>query len=61
MYSLKSKTKELFLNIETMLSLFDNYVSSKLLYSCKVYAMHEGKSLEQVDLDFCKNILGVKS
>lgn len=61
MYSLKSKTKDLFLNTETMLSLFDTYVSSVLLYSCEVYAMHKGKFLEQVHLDFCKNVLGVKS
>lgn len=61
MYAIKSKTRNLFLNTETMLSLFDTYVSSVLLYSCEVYAMHEGKALEQVHFDFCKTVLGVQS
>lgn len=37
-----------------MLSLFDTYVSSVLLHSYKIHAMHKGKFLKQVHLDSVK-------
>ena len=39
MFSLKSKTNEMYLNTETMLSLFDTYVESVLNYGYEIWGL----------------------
>ena len=60
MFSLKSKTNEMYLNTETMLSLFDTYVRSVLNYGCVIWGFHNGKDVEKVQLQYLKTLLGVK-
>ena len=50
MFSLKSKTNEMYLNTETMLSLFDSYVGSVLNYECGIWGFHYSKDVENVQL-----------
>ena len=52
MFSLKSKTNEMYLNTETMLSLFDTYVGSVLNYGCEIWGFHNGKDVEKVQLQY---------
>lgn len=60
LYSLRQKAKNLYLNYDTMLSLFDTYVSSVLLYACEIWSANKATAIEKVHLDFCKRLLGVK-
>ena len=60
MFSLKSKTNEMYLNTETMLSLFDTYIGSVLNYGCEIWGFHNGKDVEKVQLQYLKTLLGVK-
>ena len=52
MFSLKSKTNEMYLNTETMLSLFDTYVGSVLNYGCEIWGFHNSKDVEKVQLQY---------
>ncbi|XP_055997458.1 uncharacterized protein LOC130047118 [Ostrea edulis] len=60
MFSLKSKVSQMYLNTETMLSLFDTYVASILNYSCEVWGSHSAKDVEKVHLEYLKSVLGVR-
>ena len=60
MFSWKSKTNEMYLNTETMLSLFDTYVGSVLNYGYEIWNFHNGKDVEKVQLQYLKTLLGVK-
>lgn len=50
MFSLKSKTSQLYLNTETMLSIFDTYIASILNYGCEIWGMHAANDIEKVHL-----------
>ena len=43
-----------------MMDLFDKYIGAILNYSCEVWGFHSARDIEQVQLCFCKRILGVK-
>ena len=60
MFSLKSKTNEMYLSAETMLSLFDTYVGSVPNYGCEIWGFHNSKDVEKVQLQYLKTFLGVK-
>ena len=57
---MKSKQNEMYLNTETMLSLFDTYVRSVINYWCEIWGFHNGKDVEKVQLQYLKTLLGVK-
>ena len=59
-FNLCSKTHDDCYNCETLLSLFDTYVSSILNYSCEVWGNHRSDDIEKVHLYFLKRILKVK-
>ena len=59
-FGLKSKVSSLYLNVFTYLNLFDTYISSILCYGCEIWGFHKAPNIEKIQLDFCKNILGVK-
>ncbi|XP_071123308.1 uncharacterized protein [Mytilus edulis] len=61
LFSLYSKIYDDCFNHETMLSLFDTYVSSILNYSCEVWGHHKAENIEKVHLSFLKRILKVKT
>ena len=50
----------MYLNVETSLLLFDMYIGSILQYASEIWGLHHGDCLENVHLDFCKRLLGVK-
>lgn len=56
-----SKTKDLYLNIETMLSLFETYVKGILSYGCEVCGSHKANDNDKVFIKFCRRLLRVKS
>ena len=49
MFSLKSKTNDVYLNTETMLSyhVFDTYIGSVLDYGCEIWGFHNGIYVEK--------------
>ena len=59
-FAMLRKLADYSLNFETALSLFDTYVTSILLYSSEVWGIHSATNIEQVHIDFCKQLLGVK-
>ena len=61
MFNLYSKIYNDCFNVETLLSLFDTYISSILNYSCEVWGDHKASDIEQVQLKFLKRILKVKT
>lgn len=60
MFSLKSKTSQLYLNTETMLSIFDTYIASILNYGCEIWGMHAANDIEKVHLEYIRFVLSVK-
>ena len=60
LYSMKRNVVPFYFNVCTMLSLFDTYVLSILMYGCEVWGMHKAPMIEKVHIDFCKVLLGVK-
>ena len=60
MFSVKSKQNKMYLNTETMLSLFDTYVRSVINYWCEIWGFHNGKDVEKVQLQYLKTLLDVK-
>ena len=59
-FALNRNINGLFLNNETLLSLFDYYICTILNYASAIWGSHKGQNVEKVQLDFCKNMLGVK-
>ena len=53
-----SRFKEI--DISVIMDLFDKYIGAILNYSCEVWGFHSARDIEQVQLCFCKRILGVK-
>ena len=60
MFALFKNTKPYIFNHNTMLLLFDTYVSSVLNYGCEIWGFHKATEVEKVQLEFCKRILNVK-
>ena len=60
MFSMRKSTSSFCLNIFTMLSLFDTYVCSILLYGGEIWDIHKAPVVENVQLDYFKMLLGVK-
>ena len=47
-------------NDETLMSLFDTYVSCILSYRCETWGSHKGEDIEKVHLNFLKRTLKVR-
>ena len=60
MFALKSNVKNMCLNVEILISLFDTYVASILNYDCEVRGCHSANDIEKVHLEYIKSILGVR-
>ena len=60
-YSLFNKIQDGCYNIETLLSLFDTYVTSIWNYGCDVWGYHTAPDIEKVHLYFLKRILKVRT
>ena len=60
LFALYKNVKNMYLNVETSLLLFDMYIGSILQYAAEIWGLHHGDCLEKVHLDFCKRLLGVK-
>ena len=53
-----SRFKEM--DVSVIMELFNEYIGDILNYSCEVWGFHSARDIEQVQLSFCKRILGVK-
>ena len=60
LFALHENIKDMYLNVEISLSLFDTYIGSVLQYASEIWRNNSGNCVEKVHLDFCKRILGVK-
>ena len=60
LFALYKNIKDMFLNVETSLSLFDTYNSSVLQCASELWEHHRGNCFEKFQLDFCERLLGVK-
>ena len=60
MFALKSNVKNMCLNVEILISLFDTYVASILNYGCDVCCSHNANNVETIHLEYIKSILGVR-
>ena len=60
LFALYKNINDMYLNVETSLSLFDTYIGSVLQYASEIWVIHGGNCVEKVQLDFCKRLLGVK-
>jgi hypothetical protein len=58
--SLLAKIKNMHLNVITQFLLFGTYIGSLANYCCEVWGSHPANDLENVNLNFCKKVLGVK-
>ena len=59
-FSLCSNINEDCFNCETLLSLFDTYVSNILNYRCEVWGYHKADDVEKVHISYLKRILKVR-
>ena len=59
-FALSKQIKDMYLNVESTIFLFDTYISSILKYVSEVWGMDKGVNIEKLHLDFCKRLLGVK-
>jgi uncharacterized membrane protein len=55
-----SKIRDDCLNHETLMSLFDTYISCILSYGCETWGSHQGEDIENVHLNFLKRALKVR-
>lgn len=58
-FSLNSKTSQLFLNTKKLLSLFDRYVSSLRNYGCEIWGIRNANDIEKVHLEYIMCVLSV--
>ena len=56
LFALYKNINDMYLNVETSLSLFDTYVGSVLQYASEIWGNHRGNCVEKVQLDFCKRL-----
>ena len=55
-FTLYKNIKDIYLNVETSLSLVDTYIGSVLQYTSEIWRNHSGSCVEKVQLDFCKRL-----
>jgi hypothetical protein len=59
LFAISSRLKKHDFNVETLCSVFDTYVCSVLLYGSELWVFYKSADVEEVHLNFCKNVLGV--
>ena len=52
LFALYKNINDMYLNVETSLSLFDTYIASVLQYDSEIWGNHRGNCVEKVQLDF---------
>ena len=60
LFHLYSKIHDDCFNHETLISLFDTYISCILCYGCEIWGSHIGVDVENVHLNFLKRTLKVR-
>ena len=60
LFNLYSKIHDDCFNHETLMSLFDTYISCILSYGCETWGSHKGEDIEKVHLNFLKRTLKVR-
>ena len=59
-FCLLSKIYDDCYNTETLMSLFDTYVTSIVNYGCEIWGFHKGSDIETLHLYYLKRILKVR-
>jgi len=57
MFVLNRNVKDMYLNTETLISLFDCYVGNVLNCGSSVWDINTSENIEKLHLDFCKRVL----
>jgi hypothetical protein len=60
LFNLHNKIHDDCFNHETLMSLFDTYISCILSYGCETWGSHKGEDIEKVHLNFLKRNLKVR-
>ena len=60
LFNLHKKIHDDCFNHETLMSLFDTYISCILSYGCETWGSHKGEVIEKVHLNFLKRTLKVR-
>jgi hypothetical protein len=58
-FGLKNSCKDVSLNVETELYMFDTYVMPILNYGCETWGFHKAPNIDKVFTQFCKHLLGI--
>jgi hypothetical protein len=61
LYCLHRKLRNISIPIDLQLKLFDTLILPILTYGCEVWDYENTKQLEKPHLQFCRNILGVRT
>ena len=61
LYCLYRKLRNISIPIDLQLKLFDTLTLPILTYGCEVWGYKNTKQLEKLHLQFCRNILGVRT
>ena len=60
LFNMHSKIRDDCLSHETLMSLFDTYISCILSYRCETWGSHKGEDIEKIHLNFLKRSLKVR-
>ena len=61
MFGMLQRSRKLNIPLDLVSDLFDTLVTPVLLYGCEIYAPYKYESIENVNLRFCKYLLGVNA
>ena len=61
LYCLYRKLRNISIPIDLQLKLFDTLILLILTYGCEVWGYENTKQLEKLHLQFCRNILGIRT
>ena len=61
LYCLYRKLRNISIPIDLQLKLFDTLILPILTYGCEIWGYENTKQLEKLHLQFCRNILGVRT
>jgi hypothetical protein len=61
LYCLHRELRNISIPIDLQLKLFDKLIFPILTYGCEIWGYENTKQIEKLHLQFCRNILGVRT
>ena len=61
LYIVYRKLRNISIPIDLQFKLFDTLILPILIYGCEIWGYENTKQLEKLHLQFCRNILGVRT